>query len=73
MATMQSEMKEKEAEKDHQLKEVGGGHVWVVSSARQPAPLRVMCAWPQVAADREALKEDYEKIQRMVRCGWEIP
>ena len=33
MATMQSEMKEKEAEKDHQLKEVGGGHVWVVGTS----------------------------------------
>lgn len=64
MAALQSEMKEREVQKDHQLKEVGRGCVWGgLVQAYQPC--HVLCV--QVVADREALREEHEKIQRMVR------
>lgn len=47
-----------------------------VPGAHGPTPPTV-CSLPlsltQVAADREALKKDYERIQQMVRWWWESP
>ena len=66
MEALQSEMKDQEAAKDHQLKEVGceQGLVHMANPAHCEC---CVCVWPQVAAERMALQEDYEKIQRMVR------
>lgn len=41
--------------------------------AGQPHPLYVLCVCLQVAAERVALQEEYEKIQRMVRWWAGVP
>ena len=67
-------MGERETAKDHQLQEVGRGCAWdCLVHTGQLHPLHVLCVCPQVAAERVALQEECEKIQRMVRWWAWVP